>query len=113
MDYDADMENFSRGLQSMLAKREGDVLQSMNKVENNCFNLAKDDVELFVKCMVPPLKKLEKEERKLEFKLTFFQTKTDECFKKNKGNTNEIKQCQANATKIIESHLNDFLKNIK
>ena len=113
MDFDPDMENFSKELQNMVAKREGDILKSMAEIETNCFNVGKDDVDRFVKCMTPAVKKLEKEERKLEFKLTFFQAKTIECFKKNKGNPDEIKKCKDNAINNIESHLNDFLKNIK
>ena len=113
MEYDPDMQNFSKELQSMVARREGEILKSMAGIETNCFNVAKDDVDRFVKCMTPAVKKLEKEERKLEFKLTFFQAKTIECFTNKKGNMEEIKKCKDNAINGIESHLNDFIKNIK
>ena len=111
-DFDPDIENFSNSIQKMLTKRDSDIRQSMAKIETNCYNTAKEDVDSFVKCMSPALKNVEKEEVKLELRLTFIEAKAAECFIMNKGNTNMLKECHDNASSNFESQLNNFLRNI-
>ena len=112
MSWEQKLSAFTNDIQSSVAGKDQMIMEQLVKNENECYTSAGNDSEKFVKCMTNTMKKLEKEEKRFEFRMAFFQAKTAECFK-NSTNDQSLDKCKSDALKSLESYFNDFIKNIQ
>ena len=113
MNWEREMQGFAEDIQKSVAGKDQEILSQLARGENECFTSARDDSEKFVKCMSDQMKKFEKEERKFEFRMAFFQAKTAECFKNSNGNPQEIQKCRDTAKSNLEKYFSDFVNSLR
>jgi len=114
MIWEQDFQDFIvNELEKSIRGKEQQTLNQLSRIENDCFVSSHDDSEKFVKCMTDLMKKLEKEERKFEFRMSFFQAKTAECFKNQHGDQQGIQKCKEDAKINLDKFSQEFLNNIK
>jgi len=82
--------------------------------EKNCLDLARENMDRFVDCMKKSIKKMSKEEAKFQYRLSFAQSKLQECFTKefNSGRK-DYERCHKEGFDRAEKYVEDFMKNIK
>ena len=113
MSNEQQFQSFLSEIEQTTNQKAVQILDTLSRFENDCFTSAKDDSDKFVKCMTSSMKKLEKEEKRLEYKMAFFQVKTAECFRNAGTNAAEIQKCKENGKADIDKYFNDFINNIK
>lgn len=99
-----------KNLSSEIAKYEPEILSILVNNEKNCFENCRDDPHLFEVCMEKSTKKVKKQQKLLDLKLSFMKYQNEQCFGK-KYNTPEI--CQNNAKENLNNYFIKFMENIK
>jgi len=112
MSWEQKLSSFSSEIQNSVAGKDQVIMEQLVRNENECYNSAGNDSEKFVKCMTNTMKKLEKEEKRFEFRMAFFQARTAECFK-DATDDQAINKCKTDALKNLDSYFVDFMKNIQ
>jgi len=113
MNWEQDLQGFvANELERRIRGKEQQALSQFTRIENDCFTSARDDSEKFVNCMTDLMKKLEKEERKFEFRMAFFQTKTAECFRNHNNDQQGLQKCKEDAKVNLDKYFAEFLNNI-
>lgn len=113
MSNEQHFQSFLGEIEQSTNQRATQILETLARFESDCFTSAKDDSDKFVKCMTSSMKKLEKEEKRLEYKMAFFQVKTAECFRNAGNNTGEVQKCKETGKAEIDKYFTDFINNIK
>jgi len=112
MSWEKDLQGFFGELQHLMAGKDQTILENLSRIESNCFSSAGDDSDRFVKCMTASMKKLNKEEKKFEFRMAFFQYQTAKCFEKSGGDPQAIEKCKTTARQNLEDYFNMFVKGL-
>ncbi len=113
MSFETELENFSAELGDVVQGTDKRIISELGNAERGCFTNARGDAEKFVDCMMKATKRIEKEEKKLEFKLAFFQNQVYNCFKTAYEKKTGYDNCKSEAKTNIQKYLDDFVKNVK
>ena len=105
--------SFSEDLQKNLNEKSVQIEESLIQLQGKCFSVAGDNSDKFVSCMQDSIKRLEREQQRLEFKTQFFQNKLAECLQNNSTNPDAVKKCKDTALGNIQKSLSEFVNNIK
>ena len=113
MNWEKELESFIPEVEKLIASKDSVILERLVELQNKCFAKAKDDCEKFVNCMMDPMKKVSKEEKKLEWRITFDQFKIGECFKNSGGEPITMEECKIRARDRINKSFQTFVNSIQ
>jgi hypothetical protein len=113
MSWESELQNFIPEIEQSLGNKDRTLMELLGGMEQNCFSQAGDDMDRFVKCMSSSMKKINKEDKKFEFRMAFFQMKTSECFKNNYGNADGLNKCKTQAKQNLDNYFKAFTDGLK
>lgn len=112
MNWEKELGNFIPEVEQLIGSKDEVILQKLADIQNKCFAKAKEDSEKFVNCMMDPMKKVSKEEKKLEWRISFDQFKIGECFKNSGGEPLTIEECKIKGRDRINKSFQEFINSI-
>ncbi|KRX03185.1 hypothetical protein PPERSA_07013 [Pseudocohnilembus persalinus] len=110
---DKEVQDFSREIEQIMKNGDQQIYQELAKKEKSCLDYAKDNVDRFVNCMSDSTKKIEKEEKKFEYRMAFLQHNLYTCFQKAQQNSSSKEPCKQQARDNIQRYLDELVQSLR